>query len=235
MDFGSVFSGIGGIDLGLERAGMTCKWQIENDEFCLKILQKHWPHVPKFGDITVDTERLIEKLDRVDLVAAGFPCQPVSLAGKRKGEKDERWLWPYLYKLILLLRPRFVLLENVPGLLSGGGMGTILSDLSQMGYDAEWDCIRASSIGAPHKRERVYIISYPNSFRCNRRKGLFQTAQEAGRFPTKREIWNSEPGMDRVAYGVPNRIQRVRALGNSVVPQVVEDIGKLIIGSDINA
>jgi len=113
--FGSLFTGIGGIDLGLERAGWECKWQVEIDEFCQKILAKHWPNVPKFGDVRQIKEG---QLEHVDLIAGGFPCQPVSTAGKRKGREDERWLWPEMARIVRMVRPRFVLVENVPGILS---------------------------------------------------------------------------------------------------------------------
>ncbi len=159
--FGSLFAGIGGIDLGLERAGWTCRWQVEWDEWCQRVLAKHWPDVPRYGDIaTVDWSGV----ERVDLLAGGFPCQPVSAAGKRKAQADERWLWPEFLRAIRALRPRLVLVENVTNLLAidgGSAFGEVVGDLAASGYDAEWDCIPASAVGALHERDRVWIVAYP--------------------------------------------------------------------------
>lgn len=159
MTFGSLFSGIGGLDLGLERAGMVCKWQVEKDEYCQRVLAKHWPGVKRYGDIR---ELSGDELERVDLIAGGFHCQPVSLAGRRLATDDERWLWPEFARLIRVLRPRIALLENVPGLLSAG-MGEVLGDLAAIGFDAEWCLLSACTFGAPHTRERVFIVAYANS------------------------------------------------------------------------
>ncbi len=152
--FGSLFSGIGGIDLGLERAGMSCSWQVEIDEYAQKVLAKHWPNVARYGDVyTVGKDTLAG----VDLIAGGFPCQPHSLAGGRQASEDERDLWPEFYRIIRELKPRFVLGENVLGLLSSEGgtfFGTILRQLAEAGYDVEWGVLRASDVGAPHQRER---------------------------------------------------------------------------------
>lgn len=159
MTVGSLFSGIGGLDLGLERAGMTVKWQVELDPYCNRVLAKHWPGVTRYGDI-----KLIDwnEVEPVDLICGGFPCQPVSLAGKRLAQDDPRWLWPEVARCLRSLRPRYLLLENVPGLLSAG-MGDVLGDLAARGYDAEWDCIPAAAVGAPHRRYRVWIVAYPRS------------------------------------------------------------------------
>lgn len=163
--FGSLFSGIGGLDLGLERANMVCQWQVENEEFCKKVLAKHWPDVARYGDV-----RTVGKhnLQQVDLIAGGMPCQPHSLAGERKASADERNLWPEFYRIICELRPTWVLVENVVGLLSsesGGFFSGVLRDLAQARYDAEWFCLRASDFGAPHQRERVFIVAHTSSCR----------------------------------------------------------------------
>lgn len=158
--FGSLFAGIGGLDLGLDRAGWSCKWQVEIDPYCLAVLQKHWPNVPRFGDVKTLTG---DELESVDLICGGFPCQPVSCAGKKKGQADERWLWPEFARIIRMVRPRFVLVENVPGLLNaneGRAMGEVLGDLAESGYDAEWNRVSAASVGAPHLRERIFIVAY---------------------------------------------------------------------------
>src|SRR5215472_15316574 len=174
MRFGSFFSGIEGLALGLERAGMRCRWQVEIDPYCLAVLRKHWPDVPKYGDIRTLTG---DELEPVDLICGGFPCQPVSLAGRRRGAADERWLWPEFARLLRVLRPRFALLENVPGLLAPvpvlefnpgpriigwkrPPIEEVLRDLATLGFDAEWDCIPAAAVGAPHLRYRVFIVAY---------------------------------------------------------------------------
>ena len=131
-------------------------WQVEIDDFCRKVLAKHWPEVPRYGDIrTLDLERV----ERVELVCGGFPCQPVSVAGKRLAQADARWLWPEFSRVIRALRPRLVLVENVPGLLVRG-FGDVVGDLAASGYDTEWDCIPASAVGAPHQRDRVWLVAY---------------------------------------------------------------------------
>ena len=160
---GSLFSGIGGLDLGLERAGMEVVYQVEKDPYCQKVLAKHWPGVPCYEDIK---EIDFSTLPTVDLICGGFPCQPVSCAGKRRGDQDERWLWPEFYRAICEARPRWVLVENVPGLLSvsnGRLFGGILGDLARSWYDAEWDLLPAAAFGAPHLRFRLFLVAYARS------------------------------------------------------------------------
>ncbi|MHC4278507.1 MAG: DNA cytosine methyltransferase, partial [Planctomycetota bacterium] len=148
MKFGSLFAGIGGLDLGLERAGMECVWQVENDPYATRVLDKHWPDVRRYGDIKKINW---EEVERPTLVCGGFPCQPVSIAGRQLGAADERWLWPEFERCLCDVRPRYVLIENVPGLLTNGGSG-VIEDLAYHGYDAEWDLIPAATVGAPHLR-----------------------------------------------------------------------------------
>jgi DNA (cytosine-5)-methyltransferase 1 len=174
---GSLFSGIGGIDLGLERAGMQVVWQVEKDPYCQKVLKKHWPEVPCYGDIK---EIDFTTLPAVDLICGGFPCQPVSCAGKRQGDKDERWLWPEFYRAICEASPRWVLVENVPGLLSvsdGLLFGGLLGDLARSGYDAEWDLLPAAAFGAPHLRFRLFLVAHAGSGSGIR--GTFEQGREA--------------------------------------------------------
>lgn len=159
LTVGSLFSGIGGLDLGLEWAGMETRWQVENDPFCQTILNKHWPDIPLYGDIH-DLDPA--ELEPVDLICGGFPCQPVSLAGKREAQNDPRWLWPEFFRIVRFLRPSYVLVENVPGLASAG-MGDVLGDLASIGFDAEWESFPAAAVGAPHLRYRIFIVAYPNS------------------------------------------------------------------------
>jgi DNA (cytosine-5)-methyltransferase 1 len=159
LTVGSLFSGIGGMDLGLERAGMTVKWQSEIDPFACKVLKKHWPNIANLGDIkTVDWS----SVEPVDLIAGGYPCQPFSTAGKRQGENDPRHLWPYFRNAISAIRPKYALLENVPGHLSMGAT-TVIGDLAEIGYDCQWQLIPATYVGAQHKRERLFIVAYTNS------------------------------------------------------------------------
>ena len=178
MTFGSLFAGIGGFDLGLERAGMECKWQVEIDDYCLKVLAKHWPDVPKYGDVTKLTGK---ELERVDLVCGGFPCQPVSLAGKRKGDKDERWLWDEMYRICKVVRPSWILGENVPGLLSaesGWLFGQILRDLAEGGHDVLWDNFPAGILGAHFLGSRVFIFASRSSASIRRLQGCWPTSME---------------------------------------------------------
>src|SRR4030042_1871441 len=128
--FGSLFAGIGGIDLGFERVGMICKWQVEIDDFCNKVLEKHWPDVRRYRDVR-DVGK--QNLEPVDLICGGFPCQPHSLAGKRKGKDDERNLWPEYLRIVRELRPAWVLGENVPGIRTTI-LDDILDDLEGLGY-----------------------------------------------------------------------------------------------------
>jgi len=258
MTFGSLFAGIGGFDLGLERAGMLCRWQVEIDPFCRAVLAKHWPEVPRYDDVrTVG----VDTLERVDVLCGGFPCQDISHAGKRVGMAGERsGLWSEYARLIGELRPRYVLVENVTALL-GRGLGAVLGDLAAIGFDAEWDCIPASAIGAPHRRDRVWLLAYPNGTRLEgwERAGVSERAHERpfgargayvsdthdqgqsgiafhdgarrslSAFARAHEWWRIEPDVGRVAHGVPNRVDRLRSLGNAIVPQIAEWIGRRVI------
>jgi len=269
MKFGSLFSGIGGIDLGLERAGMTCIWQSEIEPYACQVLAKHWPDIPNLGDIRDIDWTTVE---RADVVAGGYPCQPFSIAGSRRGEDDSRHLWPMFAECIRVVRPRYALLENVSGHL-GLGFGTVHADLAEIGYDARWDCIPAAALGAPHLRDRVFVIARdtraerrrlmadsnnrrsldplrtrwdaPWNGRSNvadtdstgREKQHASTITEGQRLNTRRTSqerprWTVEPNVGRVANGIPRRMDRLRALGNAVVPQVAQHIGNIIMEAD---
>ena len=160
MRVGSLFSGIGGMDLGFEVAGgYEIAWQVEKDAWCRRVLAKHWPDVPRYEDVTTLTG---EELEPVDLICGGFPCQPVSHAGQQKGTDDDRWLWPHFARLLGVLRPRYALVENVPGLFTandGRAFGEVVGDLAALGYDCEWHVISAADVGAPHLRKRVWIVA----------------------------------------------------------------------------
>jgi DNA (cytosine-5)-methyltransferase 1 len=234
LSVGSLCSGIGGIDLGLEQSGMNVVWQSETDPFASKVLHKHWPHVPNLGDVwTINWHQV----PIPDVLCAGYPCQPFSKSGKRRGFEDERNLWPAVRNAIGILRPKYVVLENVRGHLTLGGT-SVIGDLATIGYDAEWTIISAASLGANHERERLFIVAYPNS--CS--MGCDGAAQHScqtgsGRIFNRarketydcRSWWNTEPAVDRVADGIPDRVDRLRTLGNAVVPQVASAVGRLII------
>ncbi len=299
MTFGSLFSGIGGLDLGLERAGMECAWQVEIDDYCTRVLERHWPGVTKHKDVR-DVGK--ENLEPVDLIAGGFPCQPHSVAGKRRGAADDRNLWPEFIRVISETRPRYVLAENVPGIITTY-LDTVLSDLEGEGY-APWPfSFSACGFDAPHRRERIFVVAHANGARelqpqgskpnkrrwvgdesedvayaecrrrhsggysrkgnCTEREDNPQTRQQGrqqrtrssangsdvadtpsarleGQEPagiyrgeqglsTECSWWTVEPDVGRVAHGVPSRVDRLRGLGNAVVPQVAEWIGRRII------
>lgn len=256
LTVGSLFTGIGGLDLGLERAGMRVAWQAEIDPYCCQVLAKHWPGIPNLGNVTTINW---EDVPRVDLITGGYPCQPFSIAGARAGENDPRHLWPHVRNALRVLRPRWALLENVAGHLSLG-FGRVLGDLAEIGYDAEWDCIPAAAVGAPHRRDRVFLVAYPNrqgeptrpehgttprdlDTNAARAHGLRwwdrsplprpETVERTtGRSSSGGGHWAAEPDVGRVAYGVPNRVDRLRALGNAVVPQVAEHVGRLIMEAE---
>lgn len=234
LTVGSLFSGIGGLDLGLERAGMRLIWQSEIDPYACRILHKHWPEVPNYGDIKkIDWS----SIPRPDVICGGYPCQPFSLAGQRKGEEDPRHLWPWVKDAISGLRPKYAILENVRGHLSMGGL-TVIGELAAIGYDAEWRIVSAASVGANHRRDRIVIVAYPNSLVMGK-QGLPTATRQADKkrhdyiggekANGTREWWQIEPAVGRVANGIPHRVDRLRGLGNAVVPQVAEVIGRLVI------
>lgn len=230
MTFGSLFAGIGGMDLGLERAGMTCSWQVEIDPFARRILAKHWPAVRRHDDVRTFPPGDPDDWG-VDLICGGFPCQDISFAGPGGGLDGARsGLWYEYARVIRVLRPRLVVVENVPALLVRG-LDRVLGSLAEMGYDAEWGCIPAAAVGAPHIRERVFILAHSHEIRCDRTlQGIPQFA--ARRTGTSLHTrWTTEPDMGRVVDGVPSRmdVSRLSVLGNAVVPQVAEYVGRLIL------
>ena len=234
LTVGSLFSGIGGLDLGLERAGMQVIWQSEIDPYACKVLTKHWKDIPNHGDIKEINWRNIE---RPNIICGGYPCQPFSQTGKRAGHEDDRHLFPWMLNAISTLRPDYAIMENVKGHLSLGGL-SVIAELAAIGYVSEWCVIPAAALGAPHKRERLVIVSYPYSIELGQQRRTEDPRPEDCRrvFNGAREAihgfgqwWQTQPQLDRVANGVPSRVDRLRGLGNAVVPQVAELIGRLIV------
>jgi DNA (cytosine-5)-methyltransferase 1 len=205
---------------------MVCRWQVEIDDYATRVLEKHWPNVKRYRDVR---ECGAANLERVDLICGGFPCQPHSLAGKRLASADERDLWGEFARVIRELGPRWVLAENVPGILSseaGRFFGRVLRDLATCGYDAEWSVLSACAMGAPHTRERLFVVAYPNGMRgLQSQRGIAYERQRPG----NGYWWGAESRVGRVAYGVPAGVDRRRCLGNAVVPQVAEWIGNRIM------
>ena len=225
MRVGSLFSGVGGLDLGLERAGMEVVWQVEIDEFCGQVLAKHWPDVTRYEDVREVDYGAVEP---VEVLCGGFPCQNISRAGRREGiEGRHSGLWSHFARAIRVIRPRFVLVENTTSILVRGP-DVVLGDLAALGYDAEWECLPACAFGAPHIRDRFYLLAYPGG----ERHGPQDEALRAG-WPGSQLHggWAREPAVGRVADGVPRRVDRLGALGNAVVPQVAEWIGRRIMAS----
>lgn len=374
LSIGSLFSGIGGFELGLERAGLgPTRWQIEIDPYCRSILEKHWPNAERYDDIReiqpvhdiscdLDEDCMCEPrspLEPVSIMCGGFPCQDISVAGNREGIAGERsGLWSEYARLVGLVRPRYVLVENVSALLVRG-MDVVLGDLATLGYDAIWDCLPAQAIGAPHRRDRLFVVAWriPDAERdrlrdlskrgrgsalapdggnafavnlgsyladcyggrregervegeecrperemvghvdasgdvahrcsgsqlgdseCARRQGLSerelhderqaepssgcqgvadaerdrpQGVEQAGTAPrtvTRPFTWppppgdlqswgrvsvESQPKICRVAHGIPDRVARLRALGNAIVPQCAEVIGRIVMEMELS-
>ena len=281
MLFIDFFSGIGGFRIGLEAAGHECIAHSEIDPYACAVYDRHWPGSLNLGDITKLRPDLIPQ---ADLWCGGFPCQPFSVAGKRAGADDERHLWPAWFQLIRMVRPRYLLLENVPGLLADRAFLGVLGDLASCGFDAEWTVIGARDVGAPHRRDRLWVWceladaegngrSRNISRRCEKRteathgkpgQALRLSAGGSGGLLSWPHGWSidpadvgyaaydvqygarpsgqerrgestdpsgrpTEPVVGRVAHGIPNRVHRLRCLGNAVVPQVVEWIGRRLI------
>lgn len=159
MKIGSLFSGYGGLDMAVEQVfpGAAPAWFCEWDDAPSKVLAHHWPDVPNLRDVTAVDWSAVEP---VDIITGGYPCQPFSAAGRRKGTDDERHLWPYVREAVRVLRPRYVVLENVAGHLSLG-FGRVLGDMAEDGMHVRWTSVRASDVGAPHHRDRVFILAAP--------------------------------------------------------------------------
>lgn len=236
-----LFSGIGGFELGLERAGFEIAAMCEIHPWSRKVLRKHWPDVPIYKNVKkLSAVRLQKDGITPDVLSGGFPCQDISAAGKGAGITGPRSsLWKDYARLISEIRPKYAIVENVSALFIRG-FSTVLGDLAENGYDAEWHCIPASALGAPHQRSRLWIIAYPSCML--RTSGELHTGShtQSTRTPILKpkdfyaniraqNWWSNKPNLGRVAYGVPQKLDRHRGLGNAVVPQIPEIIGRAIL------
>ena len=264
----SLFSGIGGLDLAAEWAGFTTVGQCEFADYPTKVLEKHWPDVPRWRDIrTLTKESFYERTGQrtVDVISGGFPCQPFSVAGKQKGKNDDRYLWPEMLRVIRELRPHCVVGENVPGIIKIAA-GQVVKDLERAGYHVVVFNFEAAAVGAWHRRSRVFFVGIADVADTARergqgciefcaakpaeRSGQMQSDAESGteavydamcsgcagdaRWGKSQELadgrcWAAEPDVGRVAHGIPNRVDRLKCLGNAVVPQQAYPIFKALM------
>lgn len=237
---GSLFSGIGGFELGLERAipGARTVWQVERDPFCQKVLRRHWPAAELFDDVR---KVGAHNLSVVDVLCGGFPCQDISLAGGGGGLDGERsGLWWEMHRVVGELRPSVVVLENVAALVVRG-LREVLGSLSEIGYDAEWTTLSAEQFGAPHLRKRLFIVAYPvrvgalQQQEPERRSNTEAvTARHgAGGGETHWEVNEAPPLVCGVDDGISKWMDSHRALGNAIVPQCAEYVGRRIAASGL--
>lgn len=225
-----LFSGIGGFSLGLERAGMATAAFCEIDPYCRRVLARHWPGVPQYDDIRTLTARRLhhDRIPPIDLICGGYPCQPFSVAGRQRGEHDPRHLWPEMHRVIRELGPRWVVCENVPGHIELG-LDAVLDELEALGYTAWTFVIPACAVGAPHWRDRLWIVAHAAGFRLPRAVGPYRGLALA-QLPAQPFRWElSAPFTCGDDDGIPHRMERTHALGNAVVPQIPELIGRAIV------
>ncbi len=293
ITLGSMFAGIGGLELGFESTGrFETKWQVEIDDYANQVLGKHWPGVARWKNVKTFPPRPVSDW-QCDVIAGGFPCQDLSFAGKGAGLAGERsGLFSEIIRVAGIIKPRAIVLENVAALYARG-LGVVLGELAQIGYDAEWHCVSAASVGAPHRRDRVFIVAWhangdskPAGFvhlanadgtqreRSGVSSGIHAgnpniNSASSGREQTqkmadsasvrqsgprvhgksvnttkgsegetnhvkpsgqgKESHWHSEPAVGRVANGVPRRVDRLRCLGNAIVPQVAQVVAERLL------
>jgi len=272
-----LFSGIGGFSLGLERTGhFETTAFCEIDKFCKLILDKHWKGTKIYDNVKEITKERLEAdgIQFPDIITGGFPCQSFSVAGKQKGTSDSRYLWPEMFRIIKIFKPRYVIGENVRGIVNienGMVFETVCSNLEDEGYEVQPFLIPAASVGAPHRRERIWFIASlanaesigtgesrefnqeersegsgstqldgsssndanTNSTRSQGFWGEHELRDGKEEEQTSRDgWWLVEPNVGRVAHGVSGRVHRLKALGNSIVPQIVEEIGRAIIEAE---
>ncbi len=236
LTVGSLFSGIGGFELGFEATGrFETSWQVECDPYATKVLEKHWPNVQRHDDVCNWPN---ETTEPVDVIIGGFPCQDISYAGKGAGLDGERsGLFYELMRIVRVVGPKYVVLENVAALLTRG-LDQVLGTLAWHGYDAEWEVVSAASVGAPHRRDRVFIIAYladsddKQCKGCEQKtlRGKSRLSRESRRGSAdQRTQWATEPSLGRVAHGVPKRVDRLRCLGNAIVPQVAQVVAERLL------
>lgn len=209
---------------------MQCRWQVEIDPWCRRVLAKQWPAVRRWGDVRTWPQHDTEP---VDLICGGFPCQDISNAGKRKGITGERsGLWKEFARILRVVRPRYALIENVSAIL-GRGMDTVLCDLAKIGFDAEWQTVR-TGLHLGHQRSRVFVVAYSDGSRLEGTRKCCAAASATrceSIFTYAASLPGSQPASDvvRSVHGIPRRVDRIRGLGNAVVPQVAELIGRMIL------
>lgn len=243
MRIGSLCAGIGGFDLAARAVGWTTAWVSEIDPFCAAVLAHHFPEAPNLGDIrTIDWATV----PRVDVLCGGFPCQPASAAGKRQGTADARWLWPECARALRGLRPRWAVFENVRGLLSvngGEAFAEVLGDLDALGYDVAWEVVSAARVGAPHRRDRVWIVAHAPGVRLSG-SGLGTQPSDLAAVPYREASHvvdavrrDAVPFLCRRHDGVPTRLAHagLHSLGNAIVPQCAALIFQAIQAIDNEA
>ena len=223
-----LFSGIGGFSIGLEKAGFETVAFCEIEPYCRGVLERHWPDTPIYGDVKQLTGEQLRADGIVpDVIVGGYPCQPFSVAGRQRGEEDPRHLWPYIREHIYTIQPARVFLENVEGHISMG-LSSVISDLEEDSYGATWGIFSAREVGAPHQRKRVYIMADTESQRVQRLRASGE--QKPGAYGEaelsvcqdqrpQQANWQPEPGVGSVVDGCADRVDRIRLLGNGVVPQ----------------
>ena len=280
-----LFSGLGGFSLGLERTGhFETVAFCDNNKFSKAILNKHWKGIKIYDDVRAITKENFETdgIETPDIITGGFPCQPFSVAGKQKGTDDDRHLWPEMFRIIKVFQPKFVIGENVPGIVNiqdGVVFETVCTDLESQGYEVQPFNIPAAAVGAPHQRKRIWIIANladTNSERSQRYGKEYKLRENSQKIKASRSStskrdqtdvantesslgndvqtitgtsksktqevsrngssvrgesswWHTEPNVGRVAHGVSGRVYRLKGLGNSIVPQIAEEIGRAII------
>ncbi len=238
MRVGSLFSGIGGFDLGFERAGFDITWQVEIDDYANRVLAKHWPHVARYRDVR---ECGAANLAPVDVVVGGFPCQDISFAGAGAGLDGSRsGLWFEMRRIIREVGPRYVVVENVAALLQRG-LGRVLGDLADLGFDAEWSSLTACAVGATHMRERLFIVAYTNGEHGRPRlrdsvARAFRPVQEIDGFASARARAKARLADPSELYGgadgLTDGFHRNHGIGNAVVPDVAEWIARRILEAE---
>jgi len=249
VKIGSLFAGIGGFELGLERSWGNAEtiWQVEREKYCQKILSKHWPKSTIYNDVRNINKNNVEP---VDVLIGGFPCQSISLAGKMEGLENENksGLWWEMWRIASDIRPRVIIMENVANIIRVGGPD-VVGSLAQIGYDCEWTIISAKQFGAPHVRKRWFCVAYPNSGDKLRaiKGGMLETRKGMQSHPRCGDsdghgsdngggYWSKTPrpspfcGVDD---GIPNRVARLKALGNAIVPQCSQWVGDQILKSGL--